>query len=50
MSSSAYENKPSLDKCAGYASEELLPSEESVIYSFEEPVRRVPQVVCSPPL
>jgi hypothetical protein len=44
VGSSAHENKPWLDKYAGYAPEELSLPEESMTYFFEESVRRVPSV------
>lgn len=44
MGISAHENKPWLDKYAGYAPEELSLPEESMTCFSEEPVRRVPDV------
>ena len=44
VGSSAYENKPWLDKYAGYAPEELSLPETRMTCFFEKSVRRVPDV------
>jgi hypothetical protein len=47
VGSSAHENKPWLDKYAGYAPEELSLPEGSMAYFLKESVRRVPDVDAS---